>query len=347
MIDPKKYKRILIIEVNWLGDVLFSTPFIRAIRNKYKDAHIACMAVPRVVDMIKYNPRIDDIIVYDEKGEHKSLFGKWRLVKKLRKENFDLAILLHRSFTRAFMAYLAGIKKRTGYFTKKRGFILTHPVAPPDKPLHKVEYFLKIAKSYRCDVSNKDYEFFITDKETNYIESELAKNGIKKDDLLVVINPGANWFPKRWNEENFAKLGDVLIEKYNAKIIISGAKTDTDLAERIKNKMRKSPVIFCGKTDLKELGALLERADFVISADSGPMHIAVAMKTNVIALFGPTSPEITGPYGSGKYRVIQKTDSGCETPCYDVTCADNRCMDAIKVEDVLQAFEEMYAKDKG
>ena len=115
------------------------------------------------------------------------------------------------------------------------------------------------------------------------------------------------------------------------------------LAEGIEDKMKNNPVIFSGKTSLKELGALMERADLVISGDSGPMHIAVAMRSSVIALFGPTSPRFTGPYGRGNYEVIRK-DIGCDVPCYDLTCDDNRCMKAITVDDVLGVFDRMYKK---
>ena len=347
MKTEKKYKRILIVEVNWLGDVLFSTPLIRSVREKFKDAYIACMVDPRAREILEYNPRINEIIIYDEKGKDKSLRGKLRLISILRRQKFDLAILLHRSFTKALITYLGGVKERTGYATKKRRIVLTHPVEPPDTDLHKVEYFLELAKSLGCDISNKDYEFFIKDAERKYIEEELSKNGIKKEDLLVVMNPGANWPPKRWSEENIANLSDLLITTYGAKIVISGEKKDVACAARIRNKMKKTPVILAGKTNLKELGALMERANFVISGDSGPMHIAASMKSNVIALFGPTSPSFTGPYGRGNYRVIRK-GADCETPCYDLACTTYRCMEAITVNDVLQVFKEMYknAKDR-
>ncbi|MBL7157883.1 MAG: lipopolysaccharide heptosyltransferase II [Candidatus Omnitrophica bacterium] len=336
-------KRILIVEVNWLGDVLFSTPFIRALRGKFKDAHIACMVVPRAKEILQHNPHINEIIIYDEKGTYKGLFGKIKLILLLRKKRFDLAILLHRSFTRALITLLAGIKERAGYITKKRHAILTHPVESSETDLHKVEYFLKIAESLGCDTSNKNYEFFVTDKERKYVEKMLSENDVHLEDFVVIIHPGANWIPKRWSEDNFASLSDALIKKYNAKVIAIGAEKDAKIAARIKNKMKEKFIIFSGKTSLLELGALTERADFVISGDSGPMHIACAMKSNVIALFGPTSPALTGPYGNGNYRVIQH-DTDCEIPCYDLTCNDYRCMDAIKVSDVLHVFEEMYAK---
>jgi len=333
-------KNILVIELNWLGDVLFSTPFIYAIRRRFKDSYIACLVDPGAGEILEGNPDINEIITYDEKGIHRGLIGKIKLIMLLRKKHFDLAFILHRSFTKALIAFLSRIKERVGYTTKNRGFLLTHPVEIPEEALHKVEYFLKIADSMNCDISSKNYKFVTGSRDKKYIEDILRKDGVREGDFLVVVNPGGNWLPKQWSEDNFAKVSDELIEKYNVKLVISGAQKDIKKALRIKDKMKNEPIILAGKTSLKELGALLERSDLVISGDSGPMHIAIAKGKKVIALFGPTSPFLTGPYGEGTYRVIQK-DIGCEVPCYDLTCSDYKCMNAITPKDVLEIFSHM------
>jgi lipopolysaccharide heptosyltransferase II len=168
----------------------------------------------------------------------------------------------------------------------------------------------------------------------------LRDNEISDKDRLVVLCPGGNWDMKRWPKENFAALADMLIEKMGVKVILSGAKKDIGLIDRITGMMKNNCAVSCGKTTLKELGALLERAHLVVANDTGPMHLAVAMKAKTIALFGPTSPELTGPYGKGNYVVICKAGS-CEVPCYDVTCTDNRCMALITVDDVFKEAKEM------
>jgi lipopolysaccharide heptosyltransferase II len=205
----------------------------------------------------------------------------------------------------------------------------------PEEEVHKVEYFLNIARGFGINVRENSYEFFVRDEDRQSVKNFLAKNGVTDKDRLVVLCPGGNWDPKRWPKENFAKLADMLSGKLNAKIVLSGAKKDAPLVEGARSMMKTAPVISCGKTTLKELGALLERADLVVANDSGPMHLAVAMKSDVIALFGPTSPKLTGPYGKGKYKVLWKTKD-CEVPCYDVACVDNRCMKLITVEDVFE-----------
>ncbi|MCX5668243.1 MAG: lipopolysaccharide heptosyltransferase II [Candidatus Omnitrophica bacterium] len=347
-------KRILIVNVNWIGDVIFSTPFIKAIRDAYPDGYIACLLHPRCADILKGSPRIDEIIIYDEEGRHKGIIGKLTLILYLRKRSFDMAFILHRSFTKALLTYLSGIKERIGYPTKSRGFLLTRTIGLPEEEVHKVEYFLGLARGYGIKVSENSYEFFVQDADRESMKKFLKSRGVTDKDRLIVLCPGGNWAPKRWPKKNFARLADMLAEGLSAKIVLSGAKKDSVLVEEIRLVMKSIPVISCGETTLKELGALLERADLVVANDSGPMHLAVAMKSNVIALFGPTSPGLTGPYGKGNYRVIWKTEGcdpstgsgshpealeGCEVPCYDVTCADNRCMALITVEDVFREAE--------
>ncbi len=340
------YKRILIVEVNWLGDVLFSTPLIKAIRKKYKHAHIACLVDPRCASILENNISVNEIIIYDEKGRHKSIFSKMRLIMELRKKKFDLAILLHRSFTKALIVYLAGAGERVGYPAKARKALLTTSVEPPEEELHKVEYFLRLAKALGCDISDKNYEFSVSEEARRSINAKLIGLGIKPEDIIVVLNPGGNWPPKRWPEEYFAKLGNMLTEKYPVKLVISGASKDKERAERISARANGKAVILAGETTIKELGALMERADFVISGDSGPMHMAIALNKKTIAIFGPTSPGITGPYGKGNYAVVEPPKKECEVPCYDLDCLDYRCMRSICPEVVLKAFHGLYADEK-
>jgi lipopolysaccharide heptosyltransferase II len=329
-------KRILIVNVNWRGDVLFSTPFIRALRKGCPDSFIATLVVPRCAAILNNNPHLNELIILDEEGKHKEIFGKLKLIKLLRARQFDTAFLLHRSFTRALLCRFAGIPQRIGYYTKKRAGLLTKNIPQPVQPLHKVEYFLNIAASCGIQAGSKDYDFFVSREDKDYVQTLLRENNLKENDFLVVINPGGNWNLKRWPKENFARLADSLIKDYQAGIIITGAAGDINLARDIAALMQGKPVILCGKTGLGQLAALMAAAKLVISNDSGPMHIAVSQKARTIALFGPTSAGITGPYGAGDYSVIQK-NVGCEVPCYQLSCSDNRCMQAITVEDVLKA----------
>jgi ADP-heptose:LPS heptosyltransferase len=164
----------------------------------------------------------------------------------------------------------------------------------------------------------------------------LHKNGINKSDFLVALNPGGNWVPKRWPKEFWAELADKLIAEMGAKVIITGSVSDVTLAHEIKSLMREKPVLACGALNIKQLGALCKRLDVFVTADTGPLHIANAVGTKkIIALFGPTSRHITGPFPDKNVVILQK-DVGCVIPCYEAHCQDNRCMKAIVPGDVLK-----------
>jgi ADP-heptose:LPS heptosyltransferase len=216
-------KRILIINVNWVGDVLFTTPFIRAVREAYPESYIACLVHPRCRDMLDGNPRLDEIIIYDEGGSHKGLSAKALLVLSLRKRRFDTVFILHRSFTKAVIAFLTGAKERIGYPTKRRSLFLTTAIDEPEEETHKVEYFLTLAAGAGIRARDRSYEFFIKDGDRDYIRNFLKAEGVGEDATLIVICPGGNWDPKRWPKENFARASDMLAEEFGATIAIAGA----------------------------------------------------------------------------------------------------------------------------
>jgi len=332
-------KRILIVNVNWLGDTLFATPFIRAVRDKYPKAYIAILTHPRCYEILEGNRNIDEIIIYDEKKQHKSLLRRFSIISYLRSKNFDAAFILRKSLSRTLLLLFSKIQHRVGYRSKRAGFLLTKRVNIPHKELHKVEYFLNLARIMGIETKNKNYEIYISENNIKKAGNILEGAGLKGGDFIV-LNAGGNWNPKRWPLENFAKLGDEIFKKTGISIVLTGAEKDISLAEDISRLMTHKPVVLCGKTDLKTLGAIFKKAVCVISNDSGPMHLAVAVRANVIAIFGPTSPELTGPYGDGKYKVLRK-DIGCKIPCYDSECNDNRCIKAVTVEDVLGALNEI------
>ncbi len=333
-------KKILVINVNWLGDVVFSTPVLKALREANPKAHIACLVISRCEDVLKNNPRINEIIVYDEYGKHRSILAKIKFIRYLRKKKFDEVYVLHPSLRRAMIGFLAGIPSRTGYNTKNRSFLLSRSIPAPDKLMHKIDYFLNILKSCGIKAEDRNCEFFINDFDKQKGQQILKENGIAAGEKYVVINPGGNWIMKRWSTENFARLADMLAQKNKLKVVIAGAKKDRDLAADIESLMNTKPVIITGSTTLHQLAAIMKASCCVISADSGPMHISVAVGANTVAIFGPTSSELTGPVGAGNTVVLQK-DVGCEIPCYEPGCTDNRCMRMITPDEVYEQALKM------
>ncbi|HLD82501.1 MAG TPA: lipopolysaccharide heptosyltransferase II [Candidatus Omnitrophota bacterium] len=335
-------KRLLIFNVNWLGDVLFSTSAIRNLRHNFPESFIACIIPSRCYQILKGNPYLDEIIIYDEKDRHKGILAKMDFVRFLKAKRFDAVFLLHRSFSRALICRLAGIPQRIGYFTRKRAFLLTRNVpVPKENTRHRIDYYLNIIEASGVKVEDRYPEFFISDEDAEYADNFLKKEGLAKGSFLVAINPGGNWLPKRWPREYWAELSDRLIKELGARVIITGGPLDIKLAKRILSLMQEPPIIACGKFNLKQLGALCRKIDLFITADSGPMHIAnAAGAKKIIALFGPTDPKITGPYPEKNIVILQK-DVGCKRPCYVVNCKDNRCMKAVTAEDVLGKVKEI------
>lgn len=332
-------KRILIFNVNWLGDVLFSTATIRNIRNNFPDSFIACVVPSRCYPILKGNPHLNEIIIFDEKDRHKSVVAQLEFVRSLRDRHFDAVYLLHRSFTRTLICRLAGIPERIGYQTRKRGFLLTTKIAAPAKDsLHRIDYYLNIIEKSGLHVEDRYTEFFFEEEDAAFVDAFLAKEGILPNDLLAVLNPGGNWIPKRWPAGHWAELADRLIDT-GLKVVISGSRDDVSLAGVIASRMKARPVLACGVLSIKQLGALCRKAEVFVTADTGPLHIATAVGSRkIVALFGPTSVQVTGPFPLRQTVILQK-DAGCRLPCYEAHCKDNRCMKLITPEEVFDAVK--------
>ncbi|VAX35111.1 ADP-heptose--lipooligosaccharide heptosyltransferase II [hydrothermal vent metagenome] len=334
-------KNILVVNVNWLGDVIFSSPVFRALKKEYPQAKISCLAVPRVKDVLESISCIDEIFVYDEKGRHRNLLAKSQLIAHLRKKKFDIVFLLHRSLTRALLVFLAGIPQRVGYDTKGRGGFLTHKVKPLVGDVHRSDHYLNVIESFGIKVTDRSTEIAVSLDAQREVTEILKARGIEEDDPFIVINPGGNWDLKQWPPENFTELIKRIIEELNIKVVISGASKDIDLTNKIIDPLMNKPIVLTGQTDLKQAMALMKQSRLVISADSGPLHLANSLGTDIISIFGPTRPEITGPRGKGNKTILQE-DVGCnQKACYHLKCPKNICMQAVTVEKVFDAIRQI------
>ena len=338
-------KRILIFNVNWLGDVLFSSATIRNIRRNYPDSYLACIIPSRCYPILKGNPYLDEVIIFDEKDRHKGMLAKLNFVSLLKEKQFDTVFLLHRSFSRALICRLAGIANRIGHVTKKRAFLLTKRIIPPKKDsLHRIDYYLDIIEKAGLRIEDRYLDFSFTAEDEEVVDKFFIKNSVVKNNFVVVLNPGGTWIPKRWPKDYWAQLADRLISEMHALVIITGSASDLTLANQIKKEMKEPALVACGFFNIKQLGALAKRADIFITADTGPLHIANAVGAKkIIAIFGPTAKAVTGPYPSTNVVVLQK-DVGCLIPCYKVDCKDNRCMKAVTPDDVLTEAKKITRK---
>ena len=338
--------RILIVLPNWLGDIIFTTPAIRAVRENYPNARISVLVWPSCKEILEDHPDINEILINDEADEHRGLFGKFKLIRQLRREKFDYAFLFHRSRTRAFLCFLAGIKERIGYATNRRGFFLTRSIKPLEyDSLHRVDYYLGIVRSAGLQVSNHPGCVFGVGRESEaWAEEFFLKNGVGPGDLKIIFNPGANRTSKRWSPANFGRLARRMIENWNAKIILTGVPKDHEIFQIIHHEAGHPLISAVGAANLKQFGALVKKSDLYIGNDSGPTHMAATLGTPLVALYGPQDPKITGPYGQTPKEIIFK-NKGCAVPCRRSDCDQMRCIDEISVEEVKQAASRLL-KDK-
>jgi lipopolysaccharide heptosyltransferase II len=332
---------ILIVNINWLGDAVFSIPVFKALKKTYPQAHLSCLCVPRVKEVLQYCPYVDKIIIYDERGLHRFPWAKWKLIRYLKNEKFDAAFLLHRSVTRALMVYLAGIPLRIGY-GKIKG-LLTNPVPMKAEDIHRCDYYLKVLESYGIKVQDRLCELCLKQEDMQALDTKLSKVGIGPTESYVVLNTGGNWGLKRWSTDSFVLLAKRLDQEFGFKIVFTGTNKDRENCQHIVQAAGIRAVVLAGETTLGESLALYKRAVAVISGDSGPLHLAHSVGANVIGIFGPTRPEITGPRGSGLFQILFK-DVGCnKAPCYHLACTNNVCMQSVTVDDVCQAFKKNQA----
>jgi len=321
-----------------MGDVLFSFPFLRAIKKKFPDSYIACVVVPEYVDLLVNNPWINDVHALSNDNRLTSLGEKLAFIRMIKKEKYDISFLLKPSGTKAAMAVLAGIGIRIGFGGKNAA--LTREVEMPEG-VHRADQLLALAGAVGVESADGSYEYFFSMEDEERADTILheAGCGIRR---MVAFNPGGNWPPKRWPAENFICLGKKILDQFSdVEVIITGAGKDRELTRRIARGIN-SP--WCrtvaGKTGLNELACIFKKCTLVVSADSGPLHLASATGTTTIGLFGPTSYKITGPRGRGKNIIVAK-EVDCQVPCYIKSCEkDYYCMKSITAGEVLKAAEE-------
>jgi len=333
-------KKIIVFELNWLGDILFSLPFLRALRERFPEARIACAVVPRYADLLVNDPWIDEIIALSDNNGLTGLPERIQFVRRIRREGYDTAVFLKPSRTKTAMAAAAGITERIGFPGK--GAAITREVDTPDLGTHRVDHILALASAFGVHDADCRYEYSVSDADAERIETLLngAGGGTRR---IVVLNPGGNWDAKRWPSERFSELARQLLERFeDIEVVITGAPKDRALAGGIVAHASSDRCYsIAGKTGLNELAALFKKSALVISADSGPLHLASASGARTIALFGPTSESITGPRGKGENIVI-RGEPECEIPCYvDVCKKDFICMKSIAVDKVFGEAENM------
>ena len=339
---------ILVRSVNWIGDAVMTMPAITALRKAYPESKISLLVKPSVAPIFEQDPHIDNFVLYGDK--FKGVLGKLKLAYALRRMGFSMAILLQNAFDAALIAFLSGIPERIGYKRDGRGKLLTKPVPfhGDDRKLHHINYYLNLLTSAGIPAATSQPYIYLSLDERLAARSTLA--GLARP--VLGINPGASFgSAKRWAPERFAGVASRFMSDTGGSVVIFGGNNEIHIAFEIEKLVsgHKSDRLLnlAGKTSLRALASLIAECDVIVTNDSGPMHIAYAVGTPLVSIFGSTDPHLTGP-PPGNNNIALKFSLSCG-PCFERTCRNNdmRCMDAITADDVYQGVKNILPERRG
>jgi heptosyltransferase-2 len=344
--DLGEPRKILIRAVNWVGDAVLTLPAILAVARRFPRTEITLLAKPWVAPLLAGQPGVDRVLTYETPGRHAGLRGRLALSAELRAERFDLALLLPNSLDTAVPGWLAGIPRRAGHATDGRSLLLTDRLRPRREPgRHQVEYYLDLARALGGDADPLP-RLLLSRQAVRMAETLLGEHGMGPTEPCVGVNPGSVYgSAKRWPAACFAAAADALEERLGARTILFGSGREMEILTDVASRMRRPGLVLGGRTDLGVLAALLRRCRLLLSNDTGAMHVAAAVGTPTLAVFGPTDPVATAPLG-GRCRIV-RSPVPC-SPCLLRECPiDHRCMRLVAVGDVLRAAEELLAGPGG
>ncbi len=308
MNNLKTFKNILIVRTDRIGDVVLTTPAIKAICQSCPSSRISIIVTPATYDLVNGNPYVDEVLVDYVQGRHKGLFGFLRLAREIRLKKFDLAIIFHTKRRYNLACYIAGIPCRLGYKNKKLGFLLTLPLKDV-RPLgtkHEAEYCMDVLKAIGIEKHDLDIFVPLQKEAEGWMFNWMRENNLKPNEFIT-IHPGASDPAKCWPTANFALLMDRLAERYALKIVLIGSPQTMPSAQEILRQTQKTSQFLnlTGKTSLAQMVSLLRRSRLLISNDSGPVHVAAGVGTSVISLFLRDQPGINAerwkPLGSKSF----------------------------------------------
>ena len=341
-----EYKNILIIKMSSVGDIIHALPFAAALRERYPEAKISWLVHPQFAGFIPEAPTIDQVLYFDKEAFKKMSWGeKFSFIKAFRQElqarHFDLVVDLQGLFKSGAVAFLTGAPNKIGYWEMREGSgLVSRPIKGAHAHDHVIERYLDVARYLGAEVKDIVFPLPRFDVESDKVKAMLLAAGLGEKEPYITMAPGARWETKQWPKENFAKLAQLFMAE-GFPVVLVGGKADEPLGQAI-CAMVNSPqrlINLVGKTNLSELAALLKDTYFYVSADTGPLHIANAYGKPLIAIYGPTRPNRTGPYGNPRATVLQ-AKATC-VGCLKKHCDDWHCMQTITPGQVLVVFKQM------
>jgi ADP-heptose:LPS heptosyltransferase len=318
-IDKVQVKRILVITLSNIGDIILTTPVIRVLSKEFPSSRIDVMVGPSGKDIFDKDPRIFKLVIYDK---HISIAEKRRLQLKLRKLRYDLVVDLRNTI----FPILLAPKYRTSTI---QSF--------PKEIIHRREKHLYRLTTFGINKPDEKSYIHITKEDDDYVDGLIKANALA--DPIVLVNPGAKSHLKRWTAEGFAEVCDGLIGECSANIVFVGTGPDKEIVSSVTGKMKNKHHNFVDKTNIRQLASLLKRSSLLITNDSAPMHLGCAVGTKVLAIFGPTDPKKYGP--TGEFDAVINKKLFC-SPCEVAACGyGHECMKLVSADEVLEQAKMM------
>jgi lipopolysaccharide heptosyltransferase II len=341
-------RKILVIGTGGIGDVVMKMPLFTHIRQRFPQAEIVLFTSSGPErELVESHPGIDRIFTLEQREAMRMRHPLQviRNLRKLRAERFDMTLTTHQGigFTGAVFSYLLGAPIRVGFDKGGRGVLYTHRVEVEDvEARHAVDWNLDLAVRLGINVDTRQLSLPLPAQDRQFAADLLAGAGVAADQVVIALFQGSKRRSRLWLGDRFAQLADALADRYRSRILLFGAENERPAIEAIAGAMRSSPIVAIGQT-IRQTAALIERSGLLVSCDSGPVHIAAALETPVVALFGPETPVRVGPYG--ERSAVVRHDLPC-SPCHGKDCRFGRprCMELITVDEVLRTIEARAAR---
>ena len=321
---------ILIVKLSAIGDVIHTLPSLAALRKLYPEAHITWVVEEAAAGLVNNHPLLNAVLIsrrkswikYLRKGEFSRPLREMRtFLRELRQRPYDLVIDFHGLLKSALIVLFSGGKRKLGYDSMQElsGLFYNEKI-PEDMNKHAVDRYLDFPRHLGAKIAKAQFILPSDNAAQARMQSLLEKYHLENK-KFIAVNPVAYWETKLWDDEKFARLADLIKAKLDIEVVFTGSEKES--IEKITARMQTKAVNLAGETTLPELAYLYQKALLLVTTDSGPMHLAAAVGTPVVALFGPTDPRRTGPYGDG--HIIIRADLPC-SPCLRRKCPTTKCM---------------------
>jgi 3-deoxy-D-manno-octulosonic-acid transferase/heptosyltransferase-1 len=343
---------ILIVKLSAIGDVIHTMPALNAIRSHFPDAHITWLVEEDAASLVEGHEALNRVLVSKRKrwmrGLRSSSFFSttseiYRFIKALRDTDYDMILDFQALLKSGVLIALARGKRKIGFgkgleHMEHSYIFLSERIPAVDMEIHALSRGMMFIDALGIPSNMVEYKLPVSNHDHEKVDDFMRTYGMMGAKSIVAINPVAKWETKLWANKKFSQLADMLIDRYDAKIVFTGGPDDRPTIKDIMAAMKGHAVNLAGHTTLKMLAALYQKVAFVVSTDTGPMHMAAAVGTPVVALFGPTAPWRTGPFGS--IHQIVRAELDC-APCFKRECKTIDCMEQISVQQVIDAIHKL------